>query len=278
MNRIHPVGLMIGLLGAGLASAERAEIPDRSGDPYRGAIAVEAASGKVLFEDRADEPAYPASTIKLMNLMIILDQVKEGALRLDDPVTVTAEASQMGGSQVYLKEHETFTVEELLYAMIVQSANDAATALALRVAGSREAFVQRMNLEAQRIGMSSTRFFSVHGLPPTLGQSPDVTTARDLALLCRHLLRRHPDAVRFTGTRERGFRNDTFTMRSHNPLLWVVPGCDGLKTGYFKLAGYSIAATAERNGRRAIVVVLGSTRKDTRNARTADLLNRALAP
>ena len=120
---------------------------------------------------------------------------------------MTAEASKIGGSQVYLKENEVFPVDELLYALIVQSANDAATALAIHYAGSKEAFVRLMNKRAQEIGMKDTVFHSVHGLPPGKGQLPDVSTPRDIAKLCRELLKK-PDALKYTSTKERAFRAD----------------------------------------------------------------------
>jgi D-alanyl-D-alanine carboxypeptidase (penicillin-binding protein 5/6) len=249
------------------------ELPDRSAEPYLGAIVLDAETGATLFEDHAAASGYPASIVKLMNLLLVLEQVERGALSLNDPITVAAEASTIGGSQVYLKEHEVFTVDELLYAVIVQSANDAATALALRIGGTKDGFARLMTERARELGMTATQFNSVHGLPPGPGQRPDISTARDLALLCREVLR-HPDALRYTSTRERGFRNDTFVMRSHNPLLGTVEGCDGLKTGYFAKAGFSIAATAARSGRRVIAVVLGSKDKKIRNAKAAELLAR----
>ncbi len=244
-------------------------------DPYLGAIVIDNASGKVLFEDNADKKGYPASMLKLMNLLIILENVKEGALRLDEEVLTTAEASRMGGTQVWLKENEVFSIDELLYALIVQSANDVAVALAIHIAGSKDAFTELMNKRARELGMNSTKFHSVHGLPPGPGQKPDVTTARDMAILARELLK-HPEALGYTSTRERGFRNNSVIMRSHNPLLKTFKGCDGLKTGYFYAAGFEIAATAQRRDTRVIAVILGSTNKKTRNAKAAELLAQGL--
>ena len=239
--------------------------------PYLGAIVVEAGSGKVLFEDNADVKAYPASVLKLMDLLIILEKIEQGALKYEDPVTVTAEASKMGGSQVYLKENEVFTVDELLFALMIQSANDAATALAIHVAGSKEAFVEMMNQRAKELGMNATSFESVHGLPPGAGQKPDVTTPRDFSILCRELAK-HPKVFEYTSVRQKGFRNDTFGMQTHNHLLGNFEGCDGFKTGYFKSAGYSIAATAVRNGVRVIALVMGSEGREVRDAKAKELL------
>ncbi len=180
----------LGLLAAGSVWAQRAQIQTLKRDPYVGAIVVDAWSGEVLFEDRADEPCYPASVIKLMDLLLILEDAERGEISLGDSVTATAEAARMGGSQVYLKEHETFTVDELLYALMVQSANDAAVALAIWRTGSKDAFVPRMNARAATLGMTGTRFESVHGLPPGAGQKPDISTARDLSRLGRALAQR----------------------------------------------------------------------------------------
>lgn len=256
-------------------AAWAAPLPSLARDPYVGAIVVDAADGRVLWEERADAPAYPASVLKLMDLLIILEKVEQGALGLQDVVKVTAEASQIGGSQVYLKEHEEFTVDELLYAMMIQSANDAAAALALHIAGTRPAFVELMNERAKGLGMTATTFYSVHGLPPGPGQQPDVTTARDLARLGVALCRR-PEVFNYTSVRTRGFRNDTFMMQTHNHLLGSFEGCDGFKTGYFRSAGYSMVATARRGDRRVVAVVLGSLTREGRDAKVRELLSRGL--
>lgn len=243
--------------------------------PYLGAIVVEATSGKVLFEQAADVKGYPASVLKLMDLLIILEKIEHGQLSLQDPVPVSAKAAKTGGSQVWLAEKESFSLDEMLYALMVQSANDAAVALAEKVAGSTDAFVELMNRKAKELGMTSTVFHSVHGLPPAAGQEHDVTTARDLSILCRELLKR-PDTLRYTSTRERKFRPDagskTVVMRTHNHLLGHVDGCDGLKTGYIAQAGFSIAVTASRNHQRVIVVVLDSTDLKTRDSNAAALV------
>jgi D-alanyl-D-alanine carboxypeptidase (penicillin-binding protein 5/6) len=263
-------------LSVAAAEAQRAPIATVARDPYAGAIVVNAADGAVLFEDRADVPAYPASMLKLMDALLVLERVEKGTLRLQDPVAVTAEAAGIGGSQVYLAEKEQFPVDEMLYALMIQSANDAATALAIHVAGSKDGFVQMMNARARQLGMNATEFNSVHGLPPATGQKPDVTTARDFARLCVNLTKRK-DIFQYTSVAERGFRNGTFIMRTHNGLLGTFPGCDGLKTGYYRAAGYSIAATAQKDGARVIAVVLGSATKAARDLKARELLSLGLA-
>ncbi|MDI6774703.1 MAG: D-alanyl-D-alanine carboxypeptidase family protein [Verrucomicrobiota bacterium] len=263
------------------ASVGRAEVPMIRADPYIGAIAVDAATGKTLFQDNADVPGYPASCIKLINLVIILDRIQSGSLRLTDKVTITAEVARIGGSQAYLKEGEVFSVEDLLYAMIVQSGNDAAVALAARVAGSPTAFVRLMNQKAVELGMRDTVFTSVHGLPPDRAatQPPDVSTPRDLAILGREIVNKYPEATRYTSTIRRPFRKQPrpFILDNHNRLLGVVDGVDGLKTGWIRAGGYSIVVSAKRNGRRVIVVVLGSHNRDVRNAKACELVNAAFA-
>jgi D-alanyl-D-alanine carboxypeptidase (penicillin-binding protein 5/6) len=253
--------------------------PGISRDPYLGAIVVDAATGRVLFQDQPDAKGYPASMLKLMDLLIILERVERHQLSFQDPATVSRKAAKTGGSQVWLAEKEVFTVDDLLYALMVQSANDAAVALAEKVAGTTDAFVQLMNQRAAQLGMTSTQFHSVHGLPPGVGQQPDITTPRDFAVLCRELLR-HPDTLRYTSTRERTFRpnqgNKTVMMRTHNHLMAEFEGCDGFKTGFFTQAGFSIAATAARNGQRVIAIVLGSADRKVRDAKAAELLSKGL--
>lgn len=248
--------------------------------PYIGALVIDADTGNVIFEDKPDVPGYPASTLKLMTLLVIQDKIEAGQLRLDDRVKVSVTAAKTGGSQVYLDPRETFSLEELLYAMMIQSANDAAVALAEHVAGSKEAFVELMNAKAQQLGMANTRFASVHGLPPSAGQQNDVSTARDMATLARALCK-YSAVFAYTSATYRQLRADTpkpFDMRTHNPFLKEgVEGCDGFKTGYTATAGWSIVVTAKRGGRRVIVVVLGSDERKMRDAKARELLNRAFA-
>ena len=248
--------------------------------PYIGAIIVDADSGAVLFEDKADVPGYPASTLKLMTLLVIQEKIDAGQVKLSDLVKVSADAAKTGGSQVFLDPKETFTVEELLYAMMIQSANDAAVALAEHVGGSKEGFVELMNAKAQQLGMANTHYASVHGLPPGAGQKNDVSTARDMMTLSRELCR-HPAVFTYTSVPYRQFRANTpkpFDMRTHNPFLKEgMDGCDGFKTGYTATAGWSIVVTAKRSGHRVIVVVLGSEARKMRDAKARELLNKGFA-
>ncbi len=258
------------------ATASRAPLKTVAASPYASAIVVDAQSGETLFSRKADQQVYPASTLKLMVLLVILEKIEQGTLQLDEMVQVTVDAYKMGGSQVYLDPKERFPVEDLLYALMIQSANDAAVALATHVAGSREEFVKLMNQKAEELGMKKTRFYSVHGLPPAKGQKVDVTTARDFATLCIYLSK-NPEVYKYTGTKVRDFRDGKFIMRTHNHLLKKVEGCDGFKTGFFAKAGFSIAATAKKNGVRIIAIVMGSKERKVRDAEAIRLLAKGFA-
>ena len=262
------------------ASTLRAGLPTISCDPCIGWAVMDAASGRLLAEANADAAVYPASVVKLMTLLTVLDRVDDGAVRLSDPVRITAEAVQTGGSRVELKMGERFTVDDLIYALMLKSANDAAVALAVHAAGSQAAFVELMNRRAQDLGMVRTRFYTCHGLPPSPPRTDtevDVSTPRDLAVLSRALVLHHPEALRYTATRERVFRRGAPPLHNHDMLLGAVPGVDGLKTGWFVAGGYSIAATARRDGRRVIAVVAGSRQRLVRDRAAADALELGFA-
>lgn len=268
-------GLLLVVISAVLIAsstwAAREKIAVISKDPYISALVIDAGTGKTLIEDNSTAKAYPASVLKMMVLLVVLEQIEKGTLNPGDMVQVTPEAARMGGSQVYLDPKEQFSVEDLLYALMIQSANDAAVALAIHVSGSKEAFISLMNERAASLGMKDTHFHSVHGLPPSKGQQVDTTTARDLSILALKLAERR-ETFKYTATKEREFRGGDFIMRTHNQLLKNVEGCDGFKTGYFKAGGFSIVATAKRNGVRLIAVVLGSTKRKVRDAKATELL------
>ncbi len=230
---------------------------------YAGFIVTDAASGRVLLEENADVSNPPASMAKLMTFAVLHDKLASGALTLQTPVRITAEDSKIGGTQVFLDPRETFPVEELVYAMMIQSANDASHALARVAAGSVEAFVELMNAKARELGMTHTIFRSPHGLPPSSRRiaDGDLSTPRDFALLCRHLVM-NTDVLKYTAVRSRDFgaarTSGPQHMLNHNNLLGRVAGVDGLKTGYTMGAGYCLSVTAERNGRRVIAVIMGA--------------------
>ncbi len=254
--------------------------PSLAREPYLGAIVVDAADGRILFEQNADTKGYPASVLKLMLLLITMEQIQAGQLTLQDEVPVSASAVSGEGANLKLKEGEVFTVEEILYALMMHSANDAALAMAEKLGGSLQGYLEISNRRAGELGMLSSQFHSASGLGPKDPAGPyDITTPRDLTLLCREVLK-HPDALRFTAARKKIFRPDSthpFRMQTHNYILDSVRGCDGLKTGYIRVAGYCIAGTAERKGRRVIVVLLGATSEKSRNKQAAALIEKGFA-
>jgi D-alanyl-D-alanine carboxypeptidase len=166
---------------------------------------LDAAIGKILHEDQAGAKGYPASFLKLMDLMIILEKIEQKQLSLEDQLPLSAQASHTGGSRVWLANKESPTVDEMLYALMILSANHVAVALAEKVAGSTDALIELLNRRAEELGMNIAVFHPVHGLAPGKGRKPDVTTERDLSILCRELLK-PPDTLRYTATRERPFR------------------------------------------------------------------------
>lgn len=271
--------------GAFAAAATPTKKPNKTApsevnaNAFRSAIVIDAVTGRVLFEQNADVQNPPASVVKLMTFLIVAEKIKQGELALNTPVTIAAEAAKMGGSEAWLVHKEVVPVEELLYLLMVQSANDAAMALAIQTTGSKEAFVELMNLKAHELGMTHTEFHSPHGLPPGRGQKADLSTARDLALLSRKLIA-ETDILRYTSAREHEFHHQNGVVnkfRNHNHLLGLVPGCDGLKTGWYAKAGYSLAATIQRNGRRIITVILGSPELKLRDTVTTQLIVRGFA-
>lgn len=227
------------------------------GMTFDGTICVDAATGEVLSQNQPDVAGHPASVTKLMTMLLVLEDIQAGKTTLATRVKVTKAAAGVGGSQVWLAPGEQFPVEELLYAIMLQSANDAAVALAIDRAGTVPAFVERMNRRAVELGMLRTRFVTPNGL--TTGAGPhDTTTARDLAKLCVELCKR-PEALRFTSTQSHTFARflKPVSMTNHNHLLPTFPGCDGLKTGWTVAAKASMATTAAEGSRRVIAVVLG---------------------
>jgi D-alanyl-D-alanine carboxypeptidase (penicillin-binding protein 5/6) len=226
---------------------------------------------------------------KLMTFAVVADKLQQGQLTLDTPVRINRSDMDMGGTQVYLDERETFSVEELIYAMMIQSANDAAHALARISAGSVPMFIEQMNAKAKQIGMTHTIFRTPHGLT-SKSQSiteGDLTTPRDYAILCRYLVLK-TDVLKYSSVRERDFAPNRPKgpqhMENHNRLIGRVIGVDGLKTGYTENAGYCLSATSERNGRRVVAVIMGcfgpKGEKDfgrSRDQKMIELLERGFA-
>jgi len=275
-------GLLLGLLLGPAASARSAKL----GPVYKGAIVTDAASGAVLFQDNADEISPPASMTKLMTFAVLDDAIREGRISLRTPITVTSAdakvAMQRDSTNVWLKTGEVFSVEELVYAMMIQSANDAAAAVARTVGGSTPTFVGMMNAKAHALGMSRTTFRSPNGFPPRSHRiaDGDLTTPRDFALLCRYLVL-HTNILKYTAVKSRAFgagrRFPPVAMVNHNHLLGKIAGVDGLKTGFTNGAGFCLAATAERASRRIIVVVMDCPDSRDRDLKVVQLLQRGFS-
>jgi len=269
--RILRFGLLALLSLVPYAAAQEG-LPASLDGKFASAIVIDAYSGEVLIAQNPDLRRQPASMVKMMTELLILEQIESGGMSLEDRVSVSARASRMGGSQVYLKEGEVFTVEELLMALAIHSANDAAASLAEFHAGSIAAFLDLMNLRARELGMTGTAFHSVHGLPPGWKQKPDLTCARDMATLARELVT-HPEALRWASIPTAPFRNGEFTLYNSNKLIGKVRGVDGLKTGYHHRAGFCITVTAQQNGRRLIAVVMGAPNDHARTEEATRLLS-----
>lgn len=225
--------------------------------PFQALIVMEASTGKILEEINPHLKHPLASVTKLMTACIVMEKLESGAVKLTDTITVSGASSKMGGSQVYLKQGETFTLEDLMKAIMIASGNDAAHAVAEHIAGTQEAFVELMNKKAKSLGMNDSEFQSVHGLPPEPGQIADASSCNDLMLLSRELLK-YPKLLEWTAVQTEPFRGGEFIMNNHNKILGKLPGADGLKTGYYGLAGFNVVATAQKNGLRLVVAVLGS--------------------
>ena len=234
----------------------------------RAALLMEKTTGQILFAQNEHEKLEPASVTKIMTLLLTMDAIDSGALAYDDVVTVSANAAGMGGSQVYLAEGEQITVEELLKCVCVSSGNDAAVALAEKVAGVTELFVEQMNNRARGLGMDDTHFVN----PTGLTAEGHVTSAHDIALMSRELLTKHPDIRSFTTIWTDSIRGGTFDLANTNKLIRRYDGATGLKTGYTASAGYCISATAEREGMELIAVVMKGETADKRNADAKALL------
>jgi D-alanyl-D-alanine carboxypeptidase (penicillin-binding protein 5/6) len=213
---------------------------------------------------------------KMMLMLIVAERVRDGSLHWDDPIPTSAWASKIGGSQVYLKQGEVFSLGEMMQAIAIHSANDAAVAVAEAVAGSSEAFVDLMNERAKELGMHDTVYHSVHGLPPGKGQQADMSSAYDMATLARQLVQ-FPDILKWTSTKEAPFRNGTMTLTNTNRLVRETSWVDGLKTGYYAQAGFNVTATAKRDGLRLIAVIMGAPQKRDCFSQAAMLLNKGFA-
>ncbi|MDD6160696.1 MAG: D-alanyl-D-alanine carboxypeptidase [Oscillospiraceae bacterium] len=232
-------------------------------------ILMEKSTGRVLCEENADTQYEPASVTKIMTLLLVMEAIDSGALSWEDTVTASAHATSMGGSQIWLKEHEQMTVRDMVKAVTVVSANDCSVALAEHLAGTEEAFVDRMNRRAKELGMEHTHFVNCTGLPA----EGHLTCCRDIALMSRELILHHPSIREFTTIWMDTLRNGAFQLSNTNKLIFYYDGATGLKTGFTDSALYCLSATAERNGMELIAVVMHAPTSTDRFESAKALLN-----
>jgi D-alanyl-D-alanine carboxypeptidase (penicillin-binding protein 5/6) len=224
-------------------------------------------SGQFLAEAAADERVEPASLTKLMTAYLTFAALKQGTLKLDQTVLVSEKAWKTAGSRMFVEPNKPVTVDELIHGMIIQSGNDASIALAEAIAGSEEAFAQRMNNEAQRLGLTRTHFVNATGLPDPQHYS----TARDLAKLAQAVIRDFP--TNYTIYAQKEYTYNKIAQPNRNRLLWLDPTVDGVKTGHTESAGYCLIASGKRGPRRLLSVVLGTDSDATRAQESQKLLN-----
>ena len=236
-------------------------------------LLMEKTTGEVLYAVNEHEPLEPASVTKIMTILLVMEAIDSGQLQYGDVVTASAHACSMGGSQIWLKENEQMTVEDMLKAVCVASANDCSVALAEHLAGSEAAFVERMNQRAAELGMEDTVFMNPTGLPA----EGHVTSAYDIALMSRELILNHPDVRRFTTIWMDTLRNGEFGLSNTNKLIHSYEGATGLKTGSTDGALYCLSATAERDGMELIAVILKAPTSAQRFAGAQALLNYGFA-
>ena len=240
--------------------------------PYAASLLMEAESGTILFAHNPHLQRSPASTQKLLLELVVMDQVNQGKYSLDDSVQVSARASRIGGSQVFLKQGEIFTLGELMEAVIIPSANDACAAVAEHIGGSLEGFVSMMNAHARQLGLEQTRCVNVHGLDDTPVDDRNLTSTYNLAQIARQLIG-YPQILAWSSIRYKPFRGGEFMLYTTNKLLGKYRGLDGLKTGYTRRAGSCLVATAKRDSMRLIAVVLGARSEKIRDREIARLLS-----
>ena len=236
----------------------------------KSAILMEATTGTILYEFNADTPLPPASVTKIMTLLLVMEEIEKGNLNYNDTVTTSAYAASMGGSQIYLKEGEQMSVEDLVKSVVIASANDAAVALAEHICGSEALFVQRMNDRARELGMVNTHFENTNGLDDTTVSH--VTSARDIAIMSRELIK-HEQILKYSSIWMDTIRNGEFGLTNTNRLVRFYKGATGLKTGSTSKAKFCVSATAKRDNMHLICVVMGAPSSDVRNSIATSLLN-----
>jgi len=232
-------------------------------------ILMEMSTGRVIYENNADEKAYPASVTKIMTMLLIMEAIDSGKISYEDKVVCSENAASMGGSQIWFKVGEELTVDEALKCICVVSANDVCIAMAELIGGNEENFVKMMNDKARKLGMTGTNFVNAHGI-----DDPNhYTTARDIAIMSKELMVNHPDITKYTTIWMDSIRGGTFELSNTNKLIKYYDGATGLKTGYTSTAMYNLSATATKNDMSLVAVVLTAPSSNIRNEEAKQLLN-----
>lgn len=253
------------------AEAARRKSKAKGYSPPYASIVVDAKTGKVLQGTNIDAPRIPASLTKVMSLYLLFEQLEQGRMKLNTPLTVSAYAAGQAPTKLGLKPGSTIEVEDAIKAMVVLSANDVSVVVAENIAGSEDAFAQMMTRKARELGMKSSTFYNPHGLPHT---PPNISTARDLSILGRAIQDRFPQYFAYFSTRS--FQYGSRTIRGHNRLLGKVEGVDGIKTGYTRLSGFNLLTSVNTPSRNVVAVVLGGRSGASRDRQMAALIDQHL--
>ena len=232
-------------------------------------ILMEVSTGEILYANKENEKLLPASVTKVMTLLLTMEAIDEGRLNYSDKITCTSNASSMGGSQIWFKEGEQLTVEEALKCICIVSANDVSVAMAEHIAGSEENFVNLMNEKAKVLGMVNTHFMNAHGID----EENHYSTAKDIAIMSRELIQKHPDILKYTSIWTDSIRNGSFNLSNTNKLLTSYEGALGLKTGSTSQALYNLSALAKRDSMMLIAVVMKAPTSKIRQEEVSQLLN-----
>ena len=243
----------------------------------KSALLMDIATGTVLYESNSHEPLAPASVTKVMTMLLIMEAIDSGKIRWDDMVTASESAAEKGGSQIYLKVGETMSVSDMVKSITVSSANDCACAMAEHLAGSESAFVDMMNARAKELGMNDTNFVNCTGLDDGEEAANHRTSAYDIAVMSRQLLKYHPDITKYTTIWMDTVRNGAFGLSNTNKMIRFYQGATGLKTGFTSGAGYCLSASAERDGLGLIAVVMGCTTSQERFGACKSMLDYGFA-
>ena len=243
----------------------------------KSAVLIDVATGTVLYEQNAHEALAPASVTKVMTMLLIMEAIDSGRITFDDMVTASEAAAAKGGSQIYLKVGESMSVSDMLKSIAGSSANDCACAMAEHLAGAESAFVEMMNAKAKELGMNDTNFVNCTGLDDEESAKAHRTSAYDIAVMSRELLKNHPDIKKFTTIWMATVRNGTFGLSNTNKMVRFYAGCTGLKTGFTSGAGYCLSASAARDGLALLAVDMGAATSQDRIAACKSLLDYGFA-